>query len=128
MLKKHESEDMIKTEARKTWSDHVHFTLQNRFPWTFKVLKTHELPGALPPGPLSGALPLDPPDPKVGPWTPPVLGFTASRSQCGLCPHVIPHLGIWGKWKCATPRSQHPAHATAPMQYTPGIYVQLGGG
>ena len=30
---------MIKTEARKTWSDCVNFTLQNRFSWTFKVLK-----------------------------------------------------------------------------------------
>ena len=25
--KKHENEDMIKTEARKIWSDHVSFTL-----------------------------------------------------------------------------------------------------
>ena len=30
---------MIKTEARKTWSDRVNFTLRNRVSWTFKLLK-----------------------------------------------------------------------------------------
>ena len=39
---------MIKTEARKTWSDRVNFTLQNKFSWTFKSVKTHELSGAPP--------------------------------------------------------------------------------
>ena len=39
----------------------------------FQSAKTHELPGAPPPGPLPGALPLDPTrGPKAGPWTPPV--------------------------------------------------------
>ena len=32
---KHGSEDMIKTEARKTWSDRVNFTLRNKFSWIF---------------------------------------------------------------------------------------------
>ena len=36
---KKKSEDMIKTETRKTWSDRVNFTLRNRFSRTFKVLK-----------------------------------------------------------------------------------------
>ena len=70
--KKHESEDMIKTEAIKIWSDHVNFTLQNRFSWTFKVLKPMSfrgLPNA--PGLLPGALPLDPTrGPKADHWTP----------------------------------------------------------
>ena len=52
---------MIKTEARKTWSDRVNFTLRNRFSWTFKVLKPMSFQGAPPPGPLLGKLPLDPP-------------------------------------------------------------------
>ena len=51
---------MIKTEARKTWSDRVNFTLQNRFSWTFKVLKPMSFQGAESPGPLLGELPLDP--------------------------------------------------------------------
>ena len=51
---------MIKTEARKTWSDRVNFTLQNRFSWTFKVLKPMSFQWAEPPGPLLGELPLEP--------------------------------------------------------------------
>ena len=38
---------MIKTEARKTWSDRVNFTSRNKFSWTFKVLKPLTPPGAL---------------------------------------------------------------------------------
>ena len=39
------------------------------------LLKTRELPGAPPPGPPAGALPLHPArGPTAGPWTPPVWG------------------------------------------------------
>ena len=39
------------------------------------LLKTRELPGAPPPGPPAGALPLHPASgPTAGPWTPPVWG------------------------------------------------------
>ena len=54
MLKKHESEDMIKTEARKTWSDHVNLPSETGFLGLLKLAKTHELPGAPPPGPQQG--------------------------------------------------------------------------
>ena len=61
-LKMHESEDMIKTEARQTWSDRVNFTLRNRFSWTFKVLNSWAFGGSAPctltrgvaPGPHQG--------------------------------------------------------------------------
>ena len=99
MLKKHESEDMIKTEARKTWSDHANFTLRNRFSW----------------------ISLDPTR----------AGLHGKPLAVWAIPHIIPHLDIRGKWKWCTPppppRSQHPAHATAPMQHKPGIHVQWGG-
>ena len=62
MLKKHESEDMIKTEAWKTWSDHVSFYPPKQVFLDFSSAKTHELPG----------------------------GFMANHLQCGLCLHFIP--------------------------------------
>ena len=46
-----------------------------------------------------------------------MLGFEASCSQCGLCPHVIPPLS--GRNWIVLPDSQHPVHATAPMQHKP---------
>ena len=58
--KKHECEDMIKTEARKTWSDHVNFTLRNRFSWTFKVLKPMSFRGLCPLALCQGRCPWTP--------------------------------------------------------------------
>ena len=45
---------MVKTEARKNWSDCVNFTLRNRFPWTFKVLKPMSFRGSGPWTPVRG--------------------------------------------------------------------------
>ena len=70
MLKKHDREDMIKTE---TWSDHVNFTLRNRFSWTFKVLKPMSFRGLGPLDPCQGRCP----------WTPPgALGRAPGSHPC----------------------------------------------
>ena len=47
------------------------------------LLKTRELPGALPPGPPAGALTLHPARaPTAGPWTPPVWGARFAHTWC----------------------------------------------
>ena len=114
---------MIKTEARKTWSDRENFTLQNKFSWTFKSAKTHELPGAPPLDHRQGRCPAESRGPKMDPWTPPMLGLAASCLQCGLCPQIIPHLGIRVKWKCGPPHNilrtpLHPCNISPVYMYS----------
>ena len=54
------------------------------------LLKTRELPGAPPPGPPAGALPLHPArDPTAGPWTPPVWGARL-RARGALRARIFP--------------------------------------
>ena len=50
--------------------------VQESSPKAFKIAKTPELPGALPPGSLSGLAPGPHQGPKTGPWTPPVMPRT----------------------------------------------------
>ena len=47
---------MIKTEARKAWSDCVNFILRNRLSWTFKVLKPMSFRGLRPLDPTHARL------------------------------------------------------------------------
>ena len=47
-LKMHESEDMIKTEAKQTWSERVNFTLRNRFSWTFNGSQLAKMKKSIP--------------------------------------------------------------------------------
>ena len=51
---------MIKTKARKTWEWSCEFYPPKQVFLDFWSAKTNELPGAPPPGPQPGALPLDP--------------------------------------------------------------------
>ena len=54
------------------------------------LLKTRELPGAPPPGPPAGALPLHPArGPTAGPWTPPVWG-ARWRARGALRARIFP--------------------------------------
>ena len=68
-------EDMIKTEARKFLD--------------FYSAKTHELPGALPPGPPPGALPLDS-TPKAGPGPHPCWALRQAACGAGIARTLFP--------------------------------------
>ena len=112
--KKYEIEDMIKTEARKTWSDHVNFALRNvkQVFLDFKSATTRELPGR---------------SPKADHWTSPVLGFHGKP----LVGRAIARYSLFrysGEMEMYwPPHSQHPAHATAPMQHKPGRLILSAG-
>ena len=116
---KHESEDLIKTEARKTWSDGVNFTLQNRFSCTFKVLKPMSFRGLRPLVPCQGLCPWTPPGAlRQAPGPHPCWASRQAARGAGYVCTLFPILGIGGKWKCAPPPqlttscARHCAHAT----------------
>ena len=125
----HHNNMLKKSMNIRTWSklmperlgsERGNFTLRNRFSWTFKALKPMSFQGLLPWTPL-GAL-------RQAPGPHPCWASRQGHFWCGLCPHVIPHLGIRGKYMIMCPPPQHPAHATVPMQPKPGIHVQWGRG